>query len=186
VSVPPPARMPSPSVASDASVVRPGAHLRTPGLVLIGLWSALLASAVVLWVRVAFFPSGTDDAHGFIVLVGAPFVLVALGLLWWAWRSVRALREWRREGWTILLVLGGVAVAQTVMTAPAVVGALGGSSGSGPSANASTGPPAGIVPAMLAAIVLGLTSVIVAVLARRSWPPTDPAADAADAATDEP
>ncbi len=165
--------MPSAPVAPDATVARPGAHWRTAGFALLGVWSALLASAIVLWVRVAFFTEATQDGHGYIAVFGAPFVLVALGLLWWAWRSLRALRRWRREGWTLLLVLGGVSVAQTVLTAPAVVGAIAGPATPGAVA---AGPPPGMVTGMLAAIVLGLVSVLVAVLGRRSWPAADAAA----------
>ena len=52
-----------------------------------------------------------------------------LGLLWWAWWSVRALRRGRREGWTLLLVLGGVSVVQAVLTARAVLAASTGTGG---------------------------------------------------------
>ena len=90
----------------------------------------------------------------------APFVLVALGLLWWARWSARALRRGRREGWTLLLVLGGVAVMQAVLTAQAVLassgtGGTGGTAGSGLPPEAAAG--------LLAAIGLGLVSLTVAV-----------------------
>ena len=76
-------------------LARPGDRWRLPGLVLLGTWSALFVVAIALWVRVAFL-SGTDGTatdRGLVRLVGAPFVLVAVGLLWWAWWSARALRR---------------------------------------------------------------------------------------------
>ena len=115
MSASPSSRMPSASLASDAPLGRPGDRWRMPGLVLLGVWAALFVVAIALWVRVAFLSgTGTGD-RGLVRLVGAPFVLVALGLLWWAWWSVRALRRGRREGWTLLLVLGGVSVVQAVL-----------------------------------------------------------------------
>ena len=152
-----------------------------PGLVLLGVWAALFVVAIALWVRVALFSgTGTGD-RGLVRLVGAPFVLVALGLLWWAWWSLRALRHGRREGWTLLLVLGGVSVVQAVLTSQAV---LASSSGTGEAG--STGPPREMVGGLLVVIALGLASVVVAVLARRSWAAAaaaavpDAAADADD------
>jgi hypothetical protein len=153
-------------------------------LVLLGVWSALLAAAIALWVYTAFLSASTSGDRGLVRLVGAPFVLVAVGLLWWAWRSARALRQGRREGWTLLLVLGGVAVMQAVLTAQALLassrtsgaggtGGAGGAAGSGPSPEVAAG--------LLAAIVLGLVSAIVAVLARRAWAATE----SAEAAPDE-
>jgi hypothetical protein len=140
--------------------------------VLLGVWSALFAVAVVLWVYAAFLSgSGTGD-RGLVRLVGAPFVLVALGLLWWARWSARALRRGRREGWTLLLVLGGVAVMQAVLTAQAVLASpgTGGTAGSGLPPEAAAG--------LLAAIGLGLVSLTVAFLARRAWTAADAAPDA--------
>ena len=107
-------------------------------------------------------------------LVGAPFVLVAVGLLWWAWRSVRALRRGRREGWTLLLVLGGVSVVQAVLTARAVLASSGSATGA-----TTSGPPREIVGGLLTVIALGLVSVVVAVLARRGWAAADAADDTA-------
>ena len=109
--------------------------------------------------RVALVPDGGDGPNRTVVLLGAPFVLVALGLLWWTWSSARALRSGRREGWTVLLALGGVAVAQTVMTAPGIVSASGSATGSG--------PPREVVGGMLAMIVLG----VVTLDRRRARPP---------------
>jgi hypothetical protein len=170
--------MPSASVTSKAHLARPGDRWRTAGLALLGAWSALFVAAIALWVRVAFL-SGTGTAdRGLVRLVGAPFVLVALGLLWWAWWSVRALRRGRREGWTLLLVLGGVSVVQAVLTAQAVLASSSGTGGTG-----STGPPREIVGGLLVVIALGLVSVVVAVLARRSWAAAD-AAEAPQAAED--
>ena len=95
------------------------------GLVpLLGIWSALLLVAIALWVCAAFL-SGTDDrrprpgaarrralrARG----RGPALVGVVVG------RARCA--AGRREGWTLLLVLGGVAVAQAVLTARAVLAA---------------------------------------------------------------
>ena len=171
-----PSRMPSASLASDAPLARPGDRWRMPGLVLLGTWSALFVAAIALWLRVAFL-SGTDTEDlGLVRFVGAPFVLVAIGLLWWAWWSVRALRRGRREGWTLLLVLGGVSVAQAVLTAQAVLA----SSGSAAGASGASGPPREIAGGLLAVIALGLVSVVVAVLARRAWAAAD-SADATDA-----
>jgi hypothetical protein len=161
-----------PSGADPAAVTsRPGERRwRTPGLVLVAVWGAFFAVAVLLWVRVAFLPGDGEDVHGYIRLLGAPFALVALGLVWWAWRSATALRRGRREGWTILLVLGGVAVAQTVMTAPGVVAASAGP-GTPDVGDPGAGPPRELLTGMLVAIGLGLASLAVGVLGRRSWAP---------------
>jgi len=167
--------MPSASVAPDAHPARPGDRWLVPGLVLLGTWSALFVVAIGLWVRAAFL-SGTDTGdRGLVRVVGAPFVLVAVGLLWWAWWSSRALREGRREGWTLLLVLGGVSVAQAILTARTLLAT------SSSTANGATtsGPPREIVGGLLAVIALGLASVVVAVLARRSWAAPDAADDTA-------
>ena len=185
----PRSRMPSAPAASDAPLARPGDRWRLPGLVLLGTWSALFAVAIALWVRVAFL-SGTGDGdadRGLVRLVGAPLVLVALGLIWWAWWSARALRRGRREGWTLLLVLGGVSVAQAVLTAQAVLA----SSGRATGATAASGPPREVVGGLLAVITLGLVTVVVAVVARRRGcaphpPPTDHPADAAHTTTTDP
>jgi hypothetical protein len=176
--------MPSASTASRAHTARPGDHWGTAGLVLLGVWAALFVVAIGLWVRVAFL-SGTDTTDRALVrLAGAPVVLVAIGLLWWAWWSARALRRGRREGWTLLLVLGGVSVVQAVLTARAVLAAPAGT-GTGGSAT-GTGPPREVVGGLLAVIALGLVCVVVAVLARRSWAAADVAAgpDPADTADD--
>ena len=180
----PGSRMPSASTASQARTARPGDHWGTAGLALLGVWAALFVVAIGLWVRVAFL-SGTDTTDRALVrLAGAPVVLVALGLLWWAWWSARALRRGRREGWTLLLVLGGVSVVQAVLTARAVLAAPAGT-GTGGTA-AGTGPPREVVGGLLAVIALGLVCVVVAVLARRSWAAADVAAgsDTADTADD--
>lgn len=167
-----PSRMPSRADRGELAS-QPGGHRwRTPGLVLIAVWGALFTLAVLLWVRVAFLPGDGEEVHGYIRVLGAPFVLVAVGLVWWAWRSARALRQGRREGWTILLVLGGVAVAQTVMTAPGVVAASAGPGAPGVGGPAS-GPPRGLLAGMLVAIVLGLASLAVGVLGRRDTAPSD-------------
>ena len=158
-------RMPTGRVAPGTPAGQPGGGLRTAGVALVLVWCAFLAGAVLLWLRLLLFPGEGADPHGYLRLVGAPFALVALGLLWWAWRSVRGLRRGRRDGWTFLLVLGGVAVAQTVMTAPAVVGALAGSVP--PGADEPSGPPRGMVAGLLVAITLGLASLVVGVLGRR-------------------
>ncbi len=131
---------------------------------LLGLWSVLLAAAVALWVYAAFLSGAASTDSGVVRLVGGPFVLVAAALLWWAWRSARALRQGRREGWTLLLVLGGVAVVQAVLTAQAVLAAS--RSGAG---TAGSGLPREVAAGLLAAIALGLASVTVALLARRAW-----------------
>jgi hypothetical protein len=166
--------MPSAPVTPDAPLERPASRWRTAGVVLLGLWSALLVAAIALWVYAAFLSGSASADRGLVQLVGAPFVLVAVGLLWWAWRSVLALRQGRREGWTLLLVLGGVAVMQAVLTARAVLtssstGAAGGTPGSG--------PPPEVAAGLLAAIVLGLVSVCVGVVGRRSRPAADDAAE---------
>ncbi len=152
--------MPSASVASDAPHERPAGFWATAGVVLLGVWSALFAVAVALWVHLAFLAGSTTADRGLVRLAGAPLVLVAVGLLWWAWWSARALRRGRREGWTLLLVLGGVAVMQAVLTAQAVL-ASSGSSGAG--GRAGSGPPPEVAAGLLAAIGLGLVSLTVAV-----------------------
>src|SRR6188472_3756388 len=160
--------MPSASTASRAHTARPGDHWGTAGLALLAVWAALFVVAIGLWVRVAFL-SGTDTTDRALVrLAGAPVVIVALGLLWWAWWSVRALRRGRREGWTLLLVLGGVSVVQAVLTSRALLAAPAGADG-------AAGPPREVVGGLLAVIALGLVSVLVAVLARRSWAAADAA-----------
>ncbi len=158
--------MPSASAAPDAPLERPGHAWGTAGLVLLGVWSTLLGAGVALWVYAAFISGAESTDRGLVRLVGAPLVLVAVGLLWWAWRSARALRQGRREGWTLLLVLGGVAVMQAVLTAQAV---LASSRTSGPGGTAGSGPPREVAAGLLAAIALGLVSVTVALLARRAW-----------------
>ena len=177
-------RMPSASTASQAHPARPGDHWGTAGLALLAVWAALFVVAIGLWVRVAFL-SGTDTTDRALVrLAGAPVVIVALGLLWWAWWSARALRRGRREGWTLLLVLGGVSVVQAVLTARAVLAAPAGTGAGGTAAG--PGPPREVVGGLLAVIALGLVCVVVAVLARRSWAAADVAAgpDTADTTDD--
>ncbi len=170
--------MPSASVAPGAPLERPAPRWSTAGLVLLGVWSALLTAAVALWVFAAFLSGSASGDRGLVRFVGAPFVLVALGLLWWAWRSAQALRRARREGWTLLLVLGGVAVMQAVLTARAVLASSGTSStsGAGGTSGASgAGLPPEVAAGLLAAIVLGLVSVTVSLLARRAWAATEAA-----------
>lgn len=137
-----------------------------PGLVLLAVWATLFGVAIALWVRVAFLSGTSTPDTDLVRVAGAPLVLLCLGLLWWAWWSVRALRRYRREGWTLLLVLGGVAIAQSVLTAQAVLA----SSSSLAAAGATTGgPPRELVGGALVVIALGLVSVVVALLARRAW-----------------
>ena len=69
-------------------------------------------------------------------------MLVAIGLLWWAWWSARALRRGGREGWTLLLVLGGVSVVQAILTSRAVLACT---DRSRQHADAATGPPREVV-----------------------------------------
>ena len=145
---------PEPSEASAAD------GWQVVGLVLTGTWAALLAIAVALWARIALFP-GPDATDGSLRWLGAPFALFALGLLWWLWRSARHLRRGRREGWTPLLVLGGVAVVQSVITARPLLAPA------GPGATDATASPREIAAGLLTAIVLGLVSVVVAVVGRR-------------------
>ncbi len=163
--------MPSTAAASDGPLERPAGPWLTPGLVLLAFWAAVFVAALVLFLQVALVPAGDDGPNRSVLLLGVPFVLVALGLLWWTWSSARALRGGRREGWTVLLALGGVAVAQTVMTAPGIVSASGSATGSAPLREVLGG--------MLAMIALGLVTLAVAVLGRRAWtaavaaPPSD-------------
>ena len=145
--------MPSAFVAPEAPLERPATRWGTAGVVLLGVWSALLAAGVALWLYAAFLSGSTSTDRGLVRLVGAPFVLVAVGLLWWAWRSARALRQGRREGWTLLLVLGGVGVVQAVLTAQAFLAA---SRTSGAGGSAGSGPPPEVAGGLLATIVLGL------------------------------
>ncbi|GAA4400270.1 hypothetical protein GCM10023168_08830 [Fodinibacter luteus] len=109
--------MPSPDAGADPPADRLARPWVRAGLALLAVWSGLLALAVGLWLDLAFLPAEDEGVHGYLAVLGAPFVLVAVGLLWWAWRSARALLAGRRDGWTRLLVVGGVAVAQAVMTA---------------------------------------------------------------------
>ena len=169
----PGSQRPSASDAAQPQLAHPGDRWCTAGFALIGVWSALLLVAIALWVRAAFLSEADSADRGLVRLAGAPIVLVALGLLWWAWWSVRALRRGRREGWTLLLVLGGVSVVQAVLTSRAVLAAP---TGAGHTADAS-GPPREFVGGLLAVIALGLVSVVVAVLARRSWAAADTADD---------
>lgn len=180
-----PPRMPTGAERADVTSPAHERRWRTTGLVLVAVWGALFSVAVLLWVRVAFLPGDGEDVHGYIRLLGAPFVLVALGLVWWAWRSATALRRGRREGWTILLVLGGVAVAQTVMTAPGVVAASAGPGTPG-GGDPAAGPPRELLVGMLVAIGLGLTSLAVGVLGRRSWAPVGAAGEGADPGREPP
>ena len=166
--------MPSAAALPDGSVGRPAGPWRAAGLVLLAVWAAVIVVALVLFVRVALVPDGGAGPNRTVVLLGVPFVLVSLGLLWWTWSSAWALRDGRREGWTVLLALGGVAVAQTVMTAPGIVSASGSATGSG--------PPREVLVGMLAMIALGLVSLAVALLGRRAWT----AADAAPASEGDP
>jgi hypothetical protein len=169
--------MSSASTASSARVARPGDRWGTAGLALTGVWAALFVVAIALWVRVAFL-SGADTAdRGLVRLAGAPIVLVALGLLWWAWWSARSLRRGRREGWALLLVLGGVSVVQAVLTSRAVLASPAGTGAGGPATGSE--PPREVVGGLLAVIALGLVSIVVAVLARRRWAAADAAEQAA-------
>ena len=134
---------------------------RVAGLAVLGVWALLLVAAVALWVRVAVLAGpddgadGTGAADGSIRLLGAPFVLLALGILWWVWRSARHLRHDRVEGWTLPLVLGGVALVQSLVVMM-------------PLALSSGGAGADAVAPFLAGAGLGLVSVVVAVLGRRA------------------
>jgi hypothetical protein len=168
--------VPSAPVTPDAPLERPAPRWSTAGVVLLGVWSALLAVGIALWLYAAFLSGGESGDRGLVRFVGGPFALVAAGLLWWAWRSARALRQGRREGWTFLLVLGGVAVMQAVLTAQAL---LASSRTSGAGGTAGSGPPPGVAAGLLSAIVLGLVSVTVALLARRAWA-ADPDIDSSD------
>ena len=79
----------------DPEGVRAAHGWRVAGLAVLGVWALLLVAAVALWVRVAVLAGpddgadGTGAADGSIRLLGAPFVLLALGILWWVWRSAR-------------------------------------------------------------------------------------------------
>ena len=158
--------MPSAPVSPEAPLERRASRWGTVGSVLLAVWSALLVAAIALWLYAAFLSGSASADRGLVRLVGAPFVLVAVGLLWWAWRSVRALHQGRREGWTLLLVLGGVAVMQSVLTARAVLSPS-------PTGTAGSSPPPEVAVGLLAAIVLGLVSVCVGVVGRRSHPGAD-------------
>lgn len=164
--------MPSVSAAPNAPSGRPAGPRHTVGLALLGVWSALFALAVAVWVYVAFLSRSAAADRGLVQLVGTPFVLVALGLLWWAWWSARSLSRGRPEGWTLLLVLGGVSVAQAVLTAQALL--------SSPSGAVGSATRREVVGGLLAVIALGLGSVVVAVLGRRRSSVGEAAGDASD------
>lgn len=129
---------------------------RLAGLAVLGVWALLLVLAVVLWVRVAVFADPDDGANGAIRLFGAPFVLLALGILWWVWRSARQLQHHRAEGWTLPLALGGVALVQSVVTMMPLALSSGGVSGDA-------------VAPFRAGAGLGAVSVGVGLLGRRAW-----------------
>ena len=142
----------------------PGAagRWRVAGLVVHGVWALLLGLAIVLWVRIAVLPGPEDDVQGYVRLFGAPFVLLALGLLWWVWRSARSLRAGRPEGWTLPLALGAVALVQSAVTAL-------------PLAVSGDAPGWGAVAPFLAGAAFGAASVSVGVLGRRSRADAAPA-----------
>ncbi|HET6968500.1 MAG TPA: hypothetical protein VFI44_09495 [Ornithinibacter sp.] len=139
----------------DPEGVRAAHGWRVAGLAVLAVWALLLVLAVVLWVRVAVFADPDDGANGAIRLFGAPFVLLALGILWWVWRSARHLRHHRVEGWTLPLALGGVALVQSVVTML-------------PLALSSAGTGGDAV-AFLAGAGLGVVSLAVGLLGRRAW-----------------
>jgi hypothetical protein len=164
VSTPPSSAAPVPSGRPETTTVAPpadavtAARWRVVGLVLHGIWAALLLVAVLLWVRTAFFGDSTTDVTGVVRLIGAPFALLALAVLWWVWRSSRALRAGRREGWTVPLALGGVAVAQAALTGMPLLA----TSGSG------AGAPGGALATLGGSVLLGAVSVGSALLGRRA------------------
>ena len=141
--------------AADPAADRAADRWRVAGLAVLGVWGLLLALAVALWVRVAAFADPDDGANGAIRLFGAPFVLLALGILWWVWRSAQHLRHRRVEGWTLPLALGGVALVQSVVTTM-------------PLALSSGGAGADAVP-FLAGAGLAVVSLTVGLLGRRAW-----------------
>ena len=157
----------TPGGTTTGSGVRAADRWRLAGLAVLGVWAVLLVLAVALWARIAVSPGSGDDVHGYLRLFGAPFVLLALGILWWVWRSARHLRHRRPEGWTLPLALGGVALVQSLVTAMPLAVSSGGASW-------DAGAP------FLAGAVLGAVSVAVGLLGRRSWrrlevPVSDPA-----------
>lgn len=146
----------TPAPALKDPQVRAANRWRVARLTVLGTWGALLALAVVLWVRVAVFADPADGANGASRLFGAPFVLLALGILWWVWRSARHLRHRRPQGWTLPLALGGVALVQSVVTAL-------------PLATSSGSVGWDAVAPFLVGAGLGAASVAVGVFGRRSW-----------------
>jgi hypothetical protein len=132
---------------------------RVVGLALHGIWAALLLAAVLLWVRTAFFGDSTSEVTGVVRLLGAPFALLAVAVLWWVWRSARRLRAGGREGWTVPLALGGVAIAQAALTGMPLL-ATAGSGGGAPGAALAT---------LGGGVALGAVSLGAALLGRRSW-----------------
>lgn len=151
-----PSTTPAPSPTVTDPQERAADRWRVAGLAVLGVWALLLAVAVVLWVRVAVFADPDDGANGAIRLFGAPFVLLAVGVLWWVWRSARHLRHRRPEGWTLPLALGGVALVQSVVTALPLA------TSSGLAGWDAAAP-------FLVGAGLGAVSVAVGLLGRRSW-----------------
>lgn len=128
---------------------------RVAGLAVHGAWALLLLAAILLWLRIAVAPGPGEDVHGYVRLFGAPFAVLAGGILWWVWRSARHLRAGRPEGWTLPLALGGVAVVQSVVTTLPLVLAPGGGA-------------ADAVAPFLAGAGFGAVSVAVGLVGRRS------------------
>lgn len=162
-----PSTTPAPPGTDPSPAVRSADRWRAAGLAVLAVWAVLLGLAVALWVRFALFGGSGEDVHGYIRVFGAPFVLLALGLLWWVWRSARHLRHRRPAGWTLPIALGGVALVQSFVTTLPL--ALSAASGAGGSPDDGSGPGWDAAAPFLAGLVLGAVSLVVGLLGRRSW-----------------
>jgi hypothetical protein len=56
----------APPVTPDAPLERPASRWRTAGVVLLGLWSALLVAAIALWVYAAFLSGSAIANRGLV------------------------------------------------------------------------------------------------------------------------
>ena len=180
MSTPTPPGMPYAVHAPAPRPQRPPDRWRTAGVALLAVWGALIVAAILWWVQTAFFPGPTDDVHGYIRFFGAPFVLLALVLLWWVWWSARALRRGRREGWPVLIVLGLGTVAQAVMVIASMVGV---SSMDPGTPGMDVEPLRQLDVAAIGTLGFGLVCVVVAGLAVRAWAAADAAATPAGPTT---
>ena len=131
-----------------ASLIENADRWRLVGIGLDVLWVGFLLFVVTFWVRVTWYPQPDDEVRGFVPVLLAPAAVVSALLAGWALTSVWRLYRRRRSGWDAPLVLGALAVAV---------------------AGYSLVPSTTIVPEMPWLGVLGLGSVVAAILGERTW-----------------